>query len=100
MKITKKYINKVIKSGNWMIRTDKGGTSHDGFVSKPMGKKTICPDWENTPECGHGLHGQAREASGYNRYTGENVKHCLLKLLQKESLLTETKLKFLDSEFC
>jgi len=60
-----------IKSGNWMIRTEnKGGLSPsqdaNGFKWQPIGKWTVAPDWRPTQNCGHGLHGQASEAGGFN----------------------------------
>ncbi|MFX1537497.1 MAG: hypothetical protein ACFFDI_25090, partial [Promethearchaeota archaeon] len=64
-------VKKAIETGNWMIRTEnKGGISPSsdakGFKWKPIGKWTIAPDWLPTQNCGHGLHGQAPEAGGYN----------------------------------
>jgi hypothetical protein len=59
-------IAKAIKSGNWMIRTEKeGGISPSrNFQWEPIGHWTTAPDWNNKPSCGHGLHGQASEAGG------------------------------------
>ena len=93
MKITKKRINTVVQSGNWMIRTDKGGISHNGFVSEPIGEKTVCPDWKATPECGNGLHGQAREASGYNHYQGEGVRTLFVETSPERVVIDGNKIK-------
>jgi len=66
-----KAVQKAIATGNWMIRSEnKGGVSPSanaaGFKWKPIGQWTIAPDWRPIRECGHGLHGQASEAGGYN----------------------------------
>ena len=65
-KQVKEAIRKAVKSGNWMIRTDNNGYSYKGtFKWKPLGQWTEAPDWDPTPECGHGLHGQTLEYGGF-----------------------------------
>jgi len=57
-------IDRLIKSGKWMIRTDNNGESYKGFTWKPLGQWTIAPDWDELPRCGGGLHGQNDTAFG------------------------------------
>jgi hypothetical protein len=61
-----KAVKNAIKTGNWMIRTEKeGGISPSrDFQWEPIGHWTTAPDWDNKPSCGHGLHGQGSEAGG------------------------------------
>lgn len=33
------------------------GTSYGGFLWPAVGEEAVAPDWDPTPECGHGLHG-------------------------------------------
>ncbi len=63
MKITKVYINKVVKKGNWIIRRSDNGKSHGGFVWQPLGEWTEAPDWNPSLECGGGLHGNGPKTS-------------------------------------
>ena len=93
MEITQEHLNTVLKSGNWMIRTDRAGVSHDGFVSKPVGEKTICPDWDPEPRCGGGLHGQAKEASGCNLYRDEGVRTCFVETAPERVIIDGDKIK-------
>jgi len=59
-------IDQLLKSGNWMIRFDNDGVSYDGFKWADIGAWTIAPDWDPTPECGHGLHGQSPMGAGFS----------------------------------
>lgn len=63
--LTKKEIDSLIKSGNWLIRFDNEGICHGGFKWLPMNQWTIAPDWNDRPECGGGLHGQSPAGAGY-----------------------------------
>ena len=74
MKITKAYINKVVKQGNWIIRGDNDGVSHGGFRWKPLGEWTEAPDWNERSECGGGLHGQDINYGGM--FSGNRVVFC------------------------
>ena len=71
-KTTKKDIQSAIKlalkKGNWIIRADNDGVSANenasGFKWAPLGEWTEAPDWDDSPECGHGLHGQDKTHGG------------------------------------
>jgi len=66
----KRLAQLAVKRGNWIIRADNNGRSHDGaFAWAKPGEWTEAPDWDPAPECGHGLHGQDREHGGYSRGT-------------------------------
>ncbi len=56
--------NRLLKTGNWMLRNDNDGKSYGGFRWKPKGQWTIAPDWNDKPECGGGLHGQSPKGHG------------------------------------
>ena len=57
--------NRLLRSGDWMIRMDDDGLSYAGFQWAAIGKWTTAPDWDASPECGRGLHGQNAKANGY-----------------------------------
>ena len=43
------------------------GSSHNGFRwPLEVGAEVVAPDWDPTPECGHGLHGLLRGAGSGN----------------------------------
>ena len=63
--LTQNKIDKLLKSGNWMIRFDNKGLSYNGFKWKGLGQWTIAPDWNDKAECGNGLHGQSPKGHGY-----------------------------------
>ena len=67
-----------LEKGNWLIRTDREGTSVDasGFVWSPVGEWTTAPDWDPTTRFGHGLYGQSQKYSGYNPPGGSRVVFC------------------------
>jgi len=65
MKITKAYIKKVVKSGNWMLRRSDAGKSYGDFQWAPIGEWTEAPDWDPNPICGGGLHGNGPNSKGY-----------------------------------
>ena len=46
MEITKEHIDKVIKDGNWIVRTDNNGESYGGFRWNGIGEWTEAPDWD------------------------------------------------------
>src|SRR3990172_10901001 len=50
---------------NWMVRFSDNGTAYGGFQWNPVGEWTTAPDWDPTPECGNGLHGQGPGGWGY-----------------------------------
>ncbi len=58
-------IARVLKSGAWIVRADNDGVSYNGFKWAPLGEWTEAPDWDSTPECGHGLHGQDMDHGGH-----------------------------------
>ena len=70
-----KEAENAVKCGHWMIRVDSDGISYGGFKWKPQGEWTKAPDWNSKPECGGGLHGQARKASGFLG-EGQRVVFC------------------------
>lgn len=78
-KITRKEIKKLVKSaietGNWMVRTDDNGSSYNNFKWNPIGEWTEAPDWKPNHNCGNGLHGQSKEASGF-KTDGKRVVFC------------------------
>ena len=65
MRVTKEHIKKVIKKGNWIIRADTDGVAYEGFKWNAIGEWTEAPDWDPTPECGRGLHGQDSKHGGF-----------------------------------
>jgi hypothetical protein len=62
------YMNQAItavKSGDYIIRADDNGKAYNGFEWRQKGRWTTAPDWDKTPTCGNGLHGQGPEAGGF-----------------------------------
>ena len=58
-------IAKIIRQGNWMVRADDGKrVSYGSFRWNPPGEWTEAKDWNETPECGGGLHGQDARHGG------------------------------------
>ena len=53
-----KKLDQLKKSGQWMVRTDNDGISYKNFQWSPVGEWTIAKDWNPSPVCGGGLHGQ------------------------------------------
>jgi len=58
-------VKAAIKNGNWIIRADENGISWGGFKWSSLGEWTEASDWEVSPTCGGGLHGQDRKNGGY-----------------------------------
>ncbi len=71
----KTAIKKAVETGNWMVRTDNNGESHNGFNWKSLGEWTEAPDFKPNHRCGNGLHGQSKKASGF-RGKGCRVVFC------------------------
>ena len=65
MKITQKHINKVVKKGNWIVRTDIDGKSYNNFQWGRVGEWTEAPDWNESPICEGGLFGQDKDYYGF-----------------------------------
>jgi hypothetical protein len=63
--VNMKQLQKLEDTGNWMVRFSNDGITYNGFQWKPIGEWTIAPDWDETPECGGGLHGQGPGGWGY-----------------------------------
>ena len=63
--ISEREIDRLLKSGNWMIRMDNDGKSHNGFKWKPIGEWTEAPDWNTKDVCQGGLFGQSPKEAGY-----------------------------------
>lgn len=61
----------------YMIRTGQPDRkAHGEFQWSPLGEWTEAPDWDPSPVCGGGLHGQAPEASGFQRDAQPDVWLC------------------------
>jgi len=76
VRVTKKYIHEVVKSGRWMIRFDHDGESYHGFRWNGIGEISRPSDgWDPKPNCGNGLHGQSATAGGY-RSKGNRLVFC------------------------
>ncbi len=62
-------LERIKASGLWMLRLSNNGISSAteacGFQWAPVGKWTKAKDWDPTPNCGGGLHGQGPEGYGY-----------------------------------
>ena len=58
-------IDRLLETGNWLVRMDNEGVSYAGFRWEPLDKWTTAPDWEDKAECGNGLHGQNAKGHGY-----------------------------------
>ncbi len=71
-----KDFQKLFDSGNWIIRTSDNGRSYQGFKWQPKNRWTTAPDWEASPKCGHGLHGQNAKWHGYFQISGERLELC------------------------
>ncbi len=72
-------IQKVLDSGNWMVRRSDNGISYGGFMWEPIGKWTEAPDWHPHPGCGNGLHGNAPHLTGDRNTSwtsGRSVDFC------------------------
>jgi len=65
MKITQEYIERVVKNGNWIVRTDNDGTSYGGFKWSPLGEWTEAADWSDEANCQGGLFGQDAKNFGF-----------------------------------
>jgi len=63
--LTQAKINRLLKSGNWMIRFDNDGVSYNGFIWGALNKWTNAPDWNKKQKCGNGLHGQSLKGAGH-----------------------------------
>jgi len=61
----KHCVSRALKRGNWIIRADEDGVSYGDFRWRDVGEWTVAPDWDETPECGGGLHGQDQDHGGY-----------------------------------
>ena len=59
-------LSDAIAQDRWFLRTDNDGEAYGGFRWAPQGERTRAPDWDPRPRCGGGLHGQTKQASGYN----------------------------------
>ena len=65
MEITREYIDRVVKNGNWIVRTDNDGESYGGFRWADIGKWTEATDWNDKAVCRGGLFGQDAENYGF-----------------------------------
>jgi len=63
--LTKKETQRLLKSGDWMLRFDDDGVSYAGFRWNGIGEWTEASDWKTKAECGNGLHGQSPKGAGY-----------------------------------
>jgi len=63
--LTRKKMDNLLKSGNWMIRMDDNGVSYNGFKWKPKGQWTEAPDWNTAARCEGGLFGQSPKGRGF-----------------------------------
>ncbi len=97
MKKRRNYIkeaNQAVKSGNWMVRTDNNGVSANpyanGFKWRKKGLWNEAPDWNETPSCGGGLHGQSKDAGGF-KTDGKRVVFCKTK--GKKIIISDDKIK-------
>jgi hypothetical protein len=68
-------LKRIKASGLWMLRLSKNGISYGGFTWAPVGEWTEAKDWDPTPNCGGGLHGQGPEAHGYG-HKGTRYELC------------------------
>ena len=60
-------IDRIIKSGNWMVRTDDDGVAFEGFKWNEIGEWTTPTYFSERPTCNSGgLFGQTQSASGQN----------------------------------
>ncbi len=61
-------MQRLYDGGNWMVRMDNDGVSPSeeagGFRWAPLGEWTEAPDWDPSPRCGEGLHGQSPRGHG------------------------------------
>ena len=71
--LNKLEIKSLLKSGDWMIRFDNDGVAFGGFRWKGIDEWTEASDWNTTPTCGHGLHGQNPKAAGHCTYGSRMV---------------------------
>ena len=74
-------VREAINTGKWMLRRSNGGQSTakeaNGFRWAPLGEWTEAPDWEPSPRCGRGLHGNGPRSSGC--WTdGRDLDFCLV----------------------
>ena len=59
-----KMIRRAIRSGHWMIRSDRDGVSHGGFVWRSVGEWTYPEEFSKYPTCRDGLFGVSRKSGG------------------------------------
>jgi hypothetical protein len=65
METNKEELERVVESGDWLIRFDNEGVSYGGFKWGQVGEWVKALDWTTDRVCGGGLHGQGQEASGF-----------------------------------
>ena len=61
-------VKRALESGQWIIRADNDGVSPSsnarGFRWNGIGEWTEAPDFNQSPDCGGGLHGQDKSHGG------------------------------------
>ena len=68
-------VQEAVETGKWILRRSNAGEAYGGFRWSPIGEWTEAPDWNPSPECGGGLHGNGPESTGY--WTdGSDVDFC------------------------
>jgi len=70
-------VKEAVKTGKWMLRRSNNGKSYNDFLWSPIGEWTEAPDWNPSPTCGGGLHGNGPESSGYWT-VGKDLDFCLI----------------------
>ena len=69
-------VKEALETGKWLLRRSNAGCAYGGFQWNPIGEWTEAPDWNPSPECGGGLHGNGPQSSGYWT-NGSDLDFCI-----------------------
>jgi hypothetical protein len=58
-------VKEAVENSRWLLRRSDAGKSYEGFQWSEVGEWTEAPDWDPTPRCGGGLHGNGPESTGW-----------------------------------
>ena len=60
-------VDRLKKSGKWMVRFSRAGIGHGNYVHAPIGEWAECPRWTDEKTCdGGGFFGQTMGACGFS----------------------------------
>ena len=71
-------IKHALTTEKWMLRRSNGGKSYNDFQWNPVGEWTEAPDWDPSPRCGGGLHGNGPKSIGGYYTAGVDIDFCFI----------------------